>query len=148
MKDTVPIELPYNHFEHFSINEDLIFTGYGQRIYHKNKFRVKSGKICAYNRLLNALNFEELSEEDRQGKQRLFENMPRIRYSEFPYFCSDFELKKGDSGGPLMLQVSENEWIVVGIASSFFNWTYGSNEGIFVAVAGHLPWIRSVIESE
>ena len=51
-----------------------------------------------------------------------------------------------------MLQISKDKWCVVGVASTIINWDWQERfeyqDDIFVAVAGHLPWIRSVIESQ
>ena len=52
---------------------------------------------------------------------------------------------KGDSGSPVMLKVSKNSWVVVGIMSSF---VIDENSALYVSVAGHLPWIKNIIDFE
>ena len=49
-----------------------------------------------------------------------------------------------------MLEISKNKFMVAGIGS----YTVGKDlddeymSGVFVAVAGHMPWIRSILEND
>ena len=152
MTKTVPISLPYNSLEHFFIEEELLLTGYGGGLYHETKVEVKNGQSCATQTLASQLLHESdiLSSEDLLGKQRLLNALLAgwFHYSKFPYFCSDYQLRKGDSGSPIMLQVSKEKWVVMGIGSSTYKPGYKSAQGHFISVAGHLPWIRSILDSE
>ena len=44
-----------------------------------------------------------------------------------------------------MLKVSKNSWVVVGIMSTF---VINDNSGLYTSVAGHLPWIKNIIDFE
>ena len=55
---------------------------------------------------------------------------------------------QGDSGSPLMLEISKNKFMVAGIASYTKHIEDEYLSGVFVAVAGHMPWIRSVLEND
>ena len=147
MTKTVPISLP--SFGHFFIEEELLLTGYGGGIYHEAKVEVKNGRSCYYTQKLTSQLVHKRdisSSEDLLGKQRLLALLGRRLQKS--YFCSDYPLRKGDSGSPIMLQVSKYKWVVIGIVSSTYNPGYKSAQGHFISVAGHLPGIRSILDSE
>ena len=153
VKFIVPISLPYITREHFFIEDQLLLTGYGGGSYHQTKVNVENGRNCAIARLTKILKYEKdsLTYEDLMGKQRLLNGILNgwFHYSTFPYFCSAFQLRKGDSGSPIMLQVSQDKWVVVGIGSfTEIETKYRAGEGAFISVAGHLPWIRTILDSE
>ena len=136
MEEFVPIALPYNTFEHYSIEQSLVFNGYGVQ-YHENEIQVQSGKICAYNIFAEFYGDNTFILNGVILSKQIFEMaLPSLDYKIFPYFCSNFNaqevicknyyklliyikrncLFQGDSGGPLMLQVSQDKWFLVGIA--------------------------------
>lgn len=51
-----------------------------------------------------------------------------------------------------MLEISKNKFMVAGIGSHTVSDRKDLDEeymsGVFVAVAGHMPWIRSILEND
>ena len=153
MELTVPISLPYITKEHFFIEEELLLTGYAGGTYHELKFRVDGGLKCAEQKLKNDLMIQTFRHEEVMGKLQLLDGIVnrQIHHSKFPIFCStcppNYKLRKGDSGSPIMLQISKEKWMVIGIVSRVNSYPK-TTQNIFISVSGHLPWIRSTLDSE
>ena len=102
--------------------------------------------------------FREFEVSLQESKQCYEESLETLRHSnpnveffsrkiqklkQFPYLCTEKSLAAtGDSGGPLMQQLSTNEWVLVGICGGRDQIDY------YTSVAHMFPWIRGIIENE
>ena len=153
---------------HIILNSNLTFTGYSGG-FHANEMEVFDAEKCYvkyYNfeiaKRFHFLCWSTFSDYGGPINENVFHGtglMPKTWFSTktHKYFCSMNSTNHGDSGGPLMLQVSYDSWIVVGITSHGFSKRYMPDfcghvieEVQYSAhqlVALYLPWIRNVIDS-
>ena len=77
------------------------------------------------------------------------EDLPYLEPNFYPYICSTMHsVRKGDSGGPIMLEVSRNEWILIGIGShATHHKKVDEMIDYHVSVIEMLPWIESIINT-
>ena len=84
-------------------------------------------------------------------EEKELKNTTQSSEKPFPYLCSSPNdlgyFKNGDSGGPLMKEVSKNYWIVKGVVSHSVI-SSKSTRFYHTSVNELLPWIRTVLEMD
>ncbi|CAF0979323.1 unnamed protein product [Rotaria sp. Silwood1] len=77
-----------------------------------------------------------------------FACFPLISNAEMQFCASDLSAGKdtcnGDSGGPLMMFTSSQQWVVVGITSYGYGCARPNFSGVYTRVVYYLDWIRSM----
>ena len=161
-----PISLPQEDFE-YSQKENIMNVFSGSIMFHEGcplteySVTLKNGKEC-YQEYLQKSKIKELL---RLGVLPE-EYWAYLEPTYYPYLCSATQsLEDGDSGGPIMQEVSKDNWILVGIVShtsipAFTTWSIGpllssdfynldmDEIDYHVSVIDMLPWIKDVISGQ
>ena len=159
-----PICLPYLSDEFINVNTTATLNGHScLRGFHVEQIRVNDGKSCIqdYWNNVESLNASNCQNPDEywNAYHDFKATLSKIPYQRFPSLCSRHLTKNtmtcGDSGGPLMIQVGTDQWVVIGVTSAVLDQKRRAdfcqdNEEEFhytryEAVAPKLPWIRSII---